>query len=46
MFKWFKLIKWVKQQRVRGYLSFNVVVNKNEFIIWNPQNDETIRIKY
>jgi hypothetical protein len=46
MFKWFRLIKWLKQQNVRGYLSFNVFVNKNEFIIWNPENDEKLRIKY
>jgi len=46
MFKWHRLIKWVNQQRKKGFLSFKVVVSANEFVIWNPENDETLRIKY
>ena len=46
MFKWYKLIKWVRQQRKREFLSFKVVVSATEFIIWNPENDEQLRIKY
>ena len=46
MFKWYRLIKWVKQQRKKGFYSFKVVVSGYEFVIWNPEDDETIRIKY
>jgi hypothetical protein len=40
------LIKWVKQQRKKGFLSFKVVVSATEFVILNPENNETLRIKY
>lgn len=46
MFKWYKLIKFVKQQRKKGFFSFKVVTTESEFVIWNDVNDETIRIKY
>ena len=46
MLKWYRLIKWVKKQRKKGFLSFKVVVSATEFVIWNPENDETLRIKY
>jgi hypothetical protein len=46
MFKWYRLIKWVTQQRKKGFLSFKVVVSATEFVIWNPENDEQLRIKY
>jgi hypothetical protein len=46
MLKWYRLIKWVKQQRKKGFLSFKVVVSGTEFVIWNQENDETLRIKY
>jgi hypothetical protein len=46
MLKWYRLIKWVKQQRKKQFHSFNVVVSSTEFIIWNPKNDEQLRIKY
>lgn len=44
MIRWYKLIKWVKKQKNKGFLSFRVVISQNEFIIWNPDNDEEIRI--
>jgi hypothetical protein len=46
MFKWYRLIKFVKQQRKKGFFSFKVVANEYEFVIWNDVNDETLRIKY
>jgi len=46
MLKWCRLIKWVTQQRKKGFLSFKVVVSATEFVIWNNENDETLRIKY
>ncbi len=46
MIRFYRLIKWVKNQRKKGFYSFNVVTNESTFIIWNPQNDETLRIKY
>jgi hypothetical protein len=46
MLKWYSLIKWVRQQRKKGFLSFKVVVSVTEFVIWNPENDEQLRIKY
>lgn len=33
IFKWFKLIKWVKNHRKEGNGSFNVLVTSNTFII-------------
>jgi hypothetical protein len=33
MLKWYKLIKWVKQQRKKGFYSFQVVVSEEAFII-------------
>jgi hypothetical protein len=46
MFKWYRLIKFVKQQRKKDFYSFKVVASENEFVIWNDVNDETLRIKY
>lgn len=46
MFKWYRLIKFVKQQRKKGFYAFKVVANEYEFVIWNDVNDETLRIKY
>ena len=46
MLHWYRLIKWVKQQRKKGFLSFKVVVSATEFVIWNQENDEQLRIKY
>lgn len=46
MLRWYKLIKWVKQQRKKGFYSFKVVASEYEFVIWNPENDEQLRIKY
>ena len=46
MLKWFKLIQWVKIQRKAGFLSFNVVASKKEFIITNNENGDQLRIKY
>jgi hypothetical protein len=46
MLKWYSLIKWVRKQRKKGFLSFKVVVSATEFVIWNQENDETLRIKY
>lgn len=46
MIKWYKLIKWVKSQRKKGFLSFRVVTSNNKFIIWNPENDEEFRINF
>jgi hypothetical protein len=46
MLKWYSLIKWVRKQRKKGFLSFKVVVSATEFVIWNPENDEQLRIKY
>jgi hypothetical protein len=46
MFKWYRLIKFVRQQRKKGFFSFKVVTNEYEFVIWNDVNDETLRIKY
>lgn len=33
MFKWMKLIKWIKNHRKEGNASFDVVTNSNTFII-------------
>lgn len=46
MIRWYRLIKWVNQQRKNGFYSFSVVTSGNKFIIWNPENDEELRIKY
>ncbi len=46
MIKWYKLIKWVTKQRLKGFFSFNVVTDSETFIIWNPENNEQLRIKY
>ncbi len=46
MIKWYRLIKWVKEQRKKGFYSYNVVTNNTEFVIWNHQNQEELRIKY
>ena len=46
MLKWYKLIKWVKQQRKKGFYSFRVVASDKEFIIWNKETYEQLRIKY
>ena len=46
MLRWYKLIKWVKQQRKKGFYSFKVVASEYEFVIWNSENDEQLRIKY
>ena len=46
MLKWYRLIKWVKQQRNKGFYSFRVVASYKEFIIWNQVTDEQLRIKY
>lgn len=46
MLRWYKLIKWIKKQRKNGFYSFKVVTDCNTFILWNPETDETLRIKY
>ena len=46
MIRWYRLIKWVKRQRKQGYMSFNVTTNVDTLIIWNPETDETFKIKY
>ena len=46
MIKWYKLIKWVNKQRKQGFLSFRVITSNKEFIIWNPDNGEEIRITF
>jgi hypothetical protein len=46
MFKWYKLIKWIKKQRKTGQYSFSVITNKDEFIIYIHQTNEELRIKY
>lgn len=33
MFKWIKLIKWIKHHRKQGNASFDVVTDSNTFII-------------
>lgn len=33
MFKWIKLIKWIKNHRQKGSASFSVVTDSNTFII-------------
>ena len=46
MIKWFRLIKWVKQQRKNGYYGYKVVSSESEFIIWNSVTNDELRIKY
>jgi hypothetical protein len=46
MIRWYKLIKWIKRQRKNGFLSFKVITSEDEFIIWNPENNEEFRVKY
>lgn len=46
MFKWYRLIKFIKQQRKKGFLSLKVVATEKEFVIWNDVTDETLRIRY
>ena len=46
MIKWYRLIKWIKEQRKNGHYSFSVVTNKDEFIIYIHQTNEELRIKY
>lgn len=46
MLRWYKLIKWVKQQKKEGFNSFKIITSGSVFVIWNPENDETLRIKY
>lgn len=46
MLRWYRLIKWVKQQRKKGFYSFKVVASDRNYIIWNPENNETLTIKY
>ena len=46
MLKWYRLIKWIKNQRAKGFLSFRVVTNSDTFIILNDENDESIRINF
>ena len=45
MIRWYKLIKWIKRQRKNGFLSFKVITSEDEFIIWNPENNEEFRVK-
>jgi len=33
MFKWLRLIKWIKNHRKNGKASFDVVTNSNTFVI-------------
>lgn len=33
MFKWLKLISWIKQHRKKGNASFDVVTNNDTFVI-------------
>ena len=46
MIRWYKLIKWIKKQRKKGYMSFNLTTNDDTLIIWNTENDEAFRVKY
>jgi len=54
MFKWIKLIKWIKSHRKNGNSSFRVVTNSNTFIITvkdcetskDSWNKNMLRIKY
>ena len=54
MFKWMKLIKWIKKHRIEGKASFNVVTNSDTFIITvsgckntrESWNKNMLRIKY
>lgn len=54
MFKWIKLIKWIKTHRKDGNASFNVLTNSDTFIITVTDCENTrkswdknmLRIKY
>lgn len=54
MFKWIKLIKWIRSHRKEGNGSFDVVTDANTFIITVSDCDNTreswdknmLRIKY
>ncbi len=54
MFKWLRLIKWIKNHRKNGYTSFDVVTNSDTFIITVSGCESTqesweknmLRIKY
>ena len=50
MFKWRKMIKFIKKHRKIGIASFRVVTNSNTFVMWvtDPEKgiDEQIRIPY
>ena len=48
MFKWIKLIKFVKRHRSLGNYSFKVVTNSDTFIMYVETKDkpEQIRIPY
>lgn len=54
MFKWIKLIKWIKNHRKEGNASFDVVTNSDTFVITVTESKQTqesweknmLRIKY
>jgi hypothetical protein len=49
MFKWIKLIKFIKKYRELGIASFRITTNSDTIVIWpadDQYDDDSLRIKY
>lgn len=48
MFKWIRLIRFIKKYRKLGVMSFKVITNGKLFVIWpaDAKYNDDLRIKY
>ena len=45
MFKWIRLIKWIKYHRKNGIASFNVVTNSTTLIITTDKKESNYMLR-